>query len=85
MEEIISKLFSDYISGLSAADGSDYSALSKRALQIEKELRDGLSEEQTKCFEELFEITSQLHYSEVKHAFSYACKLGAKVAKEFSI
>ena len=85
MDEIISKLFCDYLSEQSVTKECDYTALSKCALQKEKELREMLNEEQTRCFEELFEISSQIHYSEVKHAFSYACKLGAKVAKEFSI
>lgn len=84
MEKIISKLFSDYLSEKSIAAGSDYSALSKCALQKEKELRGQLNEEQTRCFEELFEITAQIHYLEVKDAFSYACKLGAKILKEFT-
>lgn len=83
MEKIISKLFSDYLSEQSVAMGAEYSVLSKSALQKEKELRSQLNEEQAKCFEELFEITSQLHYLEVKDAFFYACKLGARISKEF--
>ena len=84
MEKIISKLFIDYLSEQNMTAISDYSALAKCALQKEKELRSLLNEEQTKCFEELFELTSQLHYLEVEDAFSYACKLGAKVLKEFT-
>ena len=83
MEKIISKLFSEYLSGQDVTAGEAYSALSKSALQKEKELRTQLDEAQTRCFEELFEITSQIHYLEVKDAFSYACKLGAKISKEF--
>ena len=85
MEEIISKLFSDYLSTQKVTTESDYSTLSKCALCKEKELINQLNEEQTRCFEELFEITTQLHYLEVKDAFSYACKLGAKISKEFVI
>ena len=85
MEKIISKLFSDYLSEQTIAKGSDYSALAKTALQKEKELRNQLNEEQTKCFEELFEITSQIHFLEVKDAFKSGCKLGAKASKEFII
>ena len=57
--------------------------IAKRALEKEKELRNILSEEQTRCFEELFELTSQIHFLEVKDAFFSACKLGAKASKEF--
>ena len=85
MEEILGKLFSDYLSEQSITAKPDYSALSKSALQKEKELRSLLNEEQTRCFEELFEITSQLHYLEVKDAFFYACKMGTKASKEFAI
>lgn len=84
MEKIISKLFTDYLSEQEVTTRSDYSTLSKCALQKEQELRSQLNEEQTKCFEDLFEITAQLHYLEVKDAFFYACKLGAKVLKEFT-
>lgn len=82
MEKIINKLFSDYLSEQSVATRSDYSTLSKCALEKETELRSLLNEEQTRCFEELFEITSQIHYSEVKDAFIYAFKLGANASKE---
>ena len=85
MEKIIGKLFSDYLSEQSVASEPEYSALAKSALQKEKELRDKLNEEQTKCFEELFEITSQIHFLEVKDAFYSACKLGANASKEFII
>lgn len=85
MEKIISKLFSDYLSEQNIASEPDYAALAKSALQKEKELRQELNEEQTKCFEELFEITSQIHFLEVKDAFFNACKLGAKASKEFVI
>ena len=83
MEKIISKLFSDYLSEQNVASESDYSALAKRALQKEKELRNKLNEDQTNCFEELFELTSQIHFLEVKDAFCSGCKLGAKASKEF--
>ena len=85
MEKIIGKLFSDYLSEQSMTTVPGYSAITKRALQKEKELRGLLNEEQTRCFEELFEITSQLHYLEVKDAFFYACKMGTKASKEFAI
>ena len=83
MENILTKLFSDYLGVQSVASKPDYSALAKRAKKKEKELRNILSEEQTRCFEELFELTSQIHFLEVKDAFFSACKLGAKASKEF--
>jgi hypothetical protein len=83
MEKIINKLFSDYLSEQNIASKPEYSALAKSALQKEKELRNKLNEDQTKCFEELFELTSQIHFLEVKDAFFNACKLGAKASKEF--
>ena len=85
MDKIICKLFSDYLSEQNITTDTDYSLLSKKALEKEKELRNRLNEEQTKCFEELFEITSQIHFLEVKDAFFNACKLGAKASKEFVI
>ena len=85
MDKIIGKLFSDYLSEQNIATDTDYSLLSKKALEKEKELRNRLNEEQTKCFEELFEITSQIHFLEVKDAFFNACKLGEKASKEFVI
>ena len=83
--EIISKLFSDYLSMQNIASAPEYSALSKSALQKEKALMDALSEEQISRFEELFELTSQIHFLEVKDAFFCGCKLGAKASKEFVI
>ena len=85
MEKIINKLFSDYLSEQNIASKPEYSALAKSALQKEKELRNKLNEDQTKCFEELFELTSQIHFLEVKDAFFNACKLGANASKEFVI
>ena len=85
MGNIINKLFSDYLSEQKIVGDPEYSALSRQALQKERELRESLSEEQTKCFEELFEITAQLHFLEVKDAFSQGCRLGAKASKEFII
>ncbi len=85
MEHIIGKLFSDYLSEQSVASGAEYSALAKSALRAETELRARLNDEQTKCFEELFELTSQIHFLEVKDAFYSACKLGANATKEFVI
>ena len=85
MEKIINKLFSDYLSEQNIASRPEYSALAKNALQKEKKLRNKLNEDQTKCFEELFELTSQIHFLEVKDAFFNACKLGAKASKEFVI
>ncbi len=83
MEKIINKLFSDYLSEQNIASKPEYSALAKSALQKEKEFRNKLNEDQTKCFEELFELTSEIHFLEVKDAFFKACKLGAKASKEF--
>ena len=85
MEKIINKLFSDYLSEQNIASEPNYSTLAKSALQKEKELRHKLNEEQTIYFEELFELTSQIHFLEVKDAFFNACKLGAKASKEFVI
>lgn len=85
MEKIINILFSDYLSEQNIASKPEYSALAKSALQKEKELRNKLNEDQTKCFEELFELTSQIHFLEVKDVFFNACKLGAKASKEFVI
>lgn len=85
MEKIINKLFSNYLSEQNIASNSEYSDLAKSTLQKEKELRNKLNDEQTKCFEELFELTSQIHFLEVKDAFLNACKLGAKVSKELII
>ena len=85
MKKIINKLFSDYLSEQNIASKPEYSALAKSALQKEKELRNKLNKDQTKCFEELFELTSQIHFLEVKDAFFNACKLGAKASKEFVI
>ncbi len=85
MEKIINKLFSDYLSDNTVASQPDYSVLAKKALQKERELRANLNEDQIKCFEELFELTSEIHFLEVKDAFFNACKLGAKASKEFVI
>ena len=83
MNEIINKLFSNYLSEQIVASKPDYSTLAKSALHKEKELRNILNAEQTACFEELFELTSQIHFLEVKDAFFSGCKLGAKASKEF--
>lgn len=85
MEKIISKLFSDYLSEQTVTTKQEYASLAKSTLQKEKELRKILNDEQTQCFEELFELTSQIHFLEVKDAFFNACKLGAKVSKELII
>lgn len=85
MEKIINKLFSDYLSQQQIVTDTEYSALAKKALQQEKLLREMLDAQQTACFEELFEITSQIHFLEVKDAFSNACRLGATASKEFVI
>ena len=85
MDKIIGKLFSDYLSEENISSNPVYSDLAKRALEKEKAFRGKLDPEQTLCFEELFELTSQIHFLEVKNAFSYACKLGAKASKEFII
>ena len=85
MENIINILFSDYLGEQSVASKLDYSSLAKNALEKEQELRSKLNEEQTKCFEELFELTSGIHFLEVKDAFFSGCKLGANASKEFVI
>ena len=85
MDKIIEKLFSDYLAEQNIASNTEYSKVAKKALAKEKELRNLLNAEQTKCFEELFEFTSQVHFFEVKDAFYYSCKLGAKASKEFVI
>ncbi len=83
MEKIIIKLFSDYLSEQNIASKPEYSALAKSALQKEKELRNKLNDDQTISFEELFELTSQIHFLEVKDAFFNGCKLGVNASKEF--
>lgn len=85
MGKIIDKLFSDYLSEQNITTNIDYSVISKTALQKEKDLVSRLNEEQTKLFEDLLEITSQIHFLEVKDAFFSGCKLGAKASKEFII
>lgn len=85
MKQLIDKLFSDYLSEQSVASVPDYAALAKQALQQERELRDHLNEEQTACFEQLFELTSQIHFLEVKDAFAHGCRLGAAASKELLI
>lgn len=85
MEKIISKLFSSYLAEQSFFGCEEYSRLAASALESEKKLRQNLSEEQSRLFEELFELTSQIHFLEVKDAFYTACRLGAKAGKEFSI
>lgn len=82
MEKILNKLFSDYLEEQNIVSKQEYSSLVKRALEKEKELRNSLNEEQTTCFEELFELTSQIHFLEVRDAFLSGCKLGAKASKE---
>ena len=84
MENIISRLFSDYLSEQKVVSQQEYSRLAKAALEKEKELREQLSEEQTLLFEQLFEITSQIHFLEVKDAFFCACKMGVSASKEFT-
>ena len=85
MDKIIEKLFLDYLNEQTIALNPDYSLSAKKAFEKEKELRKMLSEEQTKCFEELFELTSEIHFLEVKDAFFSACRLGAKASREFVI
>jgi hypothetical protein len=85
MEKIINTLFSEYLSEQKISKDTEYTLLRSEALQREKELRNKLNEEQIACFEELFEISSQIHFLEVKDAFESACKLGANASKEFSI
>ncbi len=85
MEKIISKLFSTYLEEQSVVKEPEFVLHSKQALQKEQELRDTLNKEQTALFEALLEITSQIHFLEVKDAFLNGCKLGAKASKEFTI
>ncbi|MBQ9861075.1 MAG: hypothetical protein IJO75_02325 [Clostridia bacterium] len=85
MENIMNKLFYDYLAEQRVASEPDYSSLAKGALEKEKELRHKLNEEQTNCFEQLFELTSQIHFLEVKDAFFSGCKIGANASKEFII
>ena len=85
MEKIINKLFGDYLSQQDMTKQKDFSLLSKNALSKEQELREKLDSEQTKYFEQLFEITSQIHFLEVKEAFFNGCKIGARESKEFAI
>lgn len=85
MESIITKLFSDYLANQCVTSGLDYSQLAKHALEKEVKLRNILNEAQITCFEELLELTSQLHFLEVKDAFFSGCKLGATASKEFFI
>lgn len=85
MEKIINKLFSGYLSEQNIVAETEYSTLARNALEKERELRNKLDEEQTQCFEELFEITSQIHFLEVKDAFFKACKLGAQASNELLI
>lgn len=85
MENIINKLFLDYLAEQKITSEPTYSSLAKCALEKEEELRKDLNEKQAECFEELFELTSQIHFLEVKDAFCSACKLGANASKEFFI
>ena len=85
VENVISRLFSDYLSEQTIAADPAYALLAKSALKQERDLRNRLTEEQTACFEELFELTSQIHFLEIKDAFFCACKLGANASKEFVI
>lgn len=85
MNKIIGKLFSDYLSEQNITNDPEYSNLSKQALKKEQQLREKLNDDQTACFEEIFEITSQIHFLEVKDAFSYACKMGINASKELLI
>ena len=85
MEQIINNLFSHYLSNQKIEPHSEYGVLSKKALKKERELRDLFNEEQRICFEQLFELTLQLHYLEVKEAFGYACKAGANASKDLLI
>ena len=85
VEKITHKLFSDYLSEQKIASNPSYSALAKAAFNKEKELRKNLSSESEKLFEELMEISSEIHFLEVQDAFVNGCKMGAKVTKELII
>ena len=85
MEDVLNNLFSHYKKKKKIDPNSRYGILSKKALEKEKELRGMLTADQEACFEQLFELTLQLHYLEVKEAFGYACKAGANASKELLI
>ena len=85
MEKIIEKLFLDYLSEQTVVTKPSYTAITKETLQKEQELRNLLNAQQTKAFEEVLELTSQIHFLEVKDAFFAACKLGANAFREFVI
>ncbi len=85
MNSIIDKLFSDYLEGQKVVAQVEYAHLAAKAVQQEKALREMLGEAQTQCFEELFELTSEIHFLEVKDAFFSACKLGAKASRDLII
>ena len=61
MEKIISKLFSSYLAEQSFFGCEEYSRLAASALESEKKLRQSLSEEQSRLFEELFELWHMVH------------------------
>lgn len=82
MNTILDKLFSEYLSNQSIAAHFDYAALGRQAFEKEKQLRGKLDAEQTACFEELFELSAQIHFLEVKDAFYNGCKLGAAASRE---
>ena len=82
MNEIYNTLFSDYLSEQKVASQPEYSALAKQALHTEQDLRNQLNAEQTELFEKLLEISSQIHYLEVKDAFFNACSTSAKATKD---
>ena len=85
MDKLISKLFSDYLSEQSIVTNKEYSTLTKIALEKENLFCSELIDNQAMHFEELLDITSQIHFLEVKDAFIRGCQLGAKVSKEFVI
>ena len=85
MKSLMQKLFSDYLSEQKIASQPEYAALAKEALQKEKELRCAMGQDQARLFEELSEISAQIHFLEVKDAFAAAFRQGAEAAWDFII
>ncbi|MBE6778976.1 MAG: hypothetical protein E7541_06285 [Ruminococcaceae bacterium] len=82
MDKILGRLFDAYLSEQQVVARPEYAALTRQALAKEQELRARLDEGQTRCFEALFELTSQIHFLEVKDAFYSGCRLGAGASRE---
>ncbi len=85
MDNIINKLFFDYLDEQNISKQKEYVELSKRAMELEKELRMTLDNHQDEMFFELFELTADLHFLEVKDAFFNGCQTGATATQELMI